>query len=176
VKPSASLTLVKPAAEDFIFNVFPWYPEDIWWVSWKKRTWTFHFSHMRISFSKLPPRVSMLCNTLSKYKTPRSFFYRVLTISNSSSLSLDAEEFESDNVPSKCSRVLEVGQGLNWILVNFYNPDCQIFHILIRTRETDWNLITGWKANIQPTLVSSFPLRCHVQYRHQLPCATSHSQ
>jgi hypothetical protein len=65
----------------------------------------------------------MLCNTLSKYKTPRSFFYRVLMkISNFSSLSLDAEEFESGNVPYKCSRVLEVGQGLNWILVNFFIP------------------------------------------------------
>ncbi len=90
-----------------------------------------------MSFSKMPLRFSMLCNTLSKYKTPRSFFYRVLTISNSSSLSLDAEEFESDKVPHKCSRVLEVGQGLNWLLVKFLYPDCQLFHILIRTHETD---------------------------------------
>lgn len=115
-----------------------------------------------LPFSKMPPRVSMLYNTLSKYKTPRSFVYRVLKISNSSSLSLDADEFESDNVPYKCSRVLEVGQGINWILVNFLYPECQLFHILIRTQETDWNLITSSKANIQPTLVSSFPLRCHV--------------
>ncbi len=117
---------------------------------------------MLMSFSKMPPWVSMLYNTLSKYKTPRSFFYRLFQISNSSSLSLDADEFESDNVPYKCSRVLEVGQGINWILVNFLYPECQLFHILIRTHETDWNLITSSKANIQPTLVSSFPLRCHV--------------
>lgn len=79
----------------------------------------------------------MLYNTLSKYKTPRNFFYRVLQISNSSSLSLDADEFESDNIPYKCSRVLDVGQGINCILVNFLYPECQLFHILIRTHEID---------------------------------------
>lgn len=124
---------------------------------------------MLMSFSKMPPRVSMLYNTLSKYKTPRNFFYRVLQISNSSSLSLDADEFESDNIPYKCSRVLDVGQGINWILVNFLYPECQLFHILIRTHEIDWNLIISSKANIQPTLVSSFPLRCHVQIQAAAP-------
>lgn len=130
-----------------------------------------------LPFSKMPPWVSMLYNTLSKYKTPRSFVYRVLKISNSSSLSLDADEFESDNVPYKCSRVLEVGQGINWILVNFFIPGVSAISY---SDQDPWDLLkldnqlkSQYSANT--SLFFSFEMPC-TQYRHQLPCATSHSQ